>query len=287
VEIYCEAPELREAVKLLAIREKLATKLAIELGASAETIVLDSPKVVPSEAAPSIASEPIFSPVALDAGELQPTFDESIIGEGVAATDKASELQLLEEPRAGLVMVTTRISAEFPLHATADAERLVEISDLKRRIVEADLPGLRELRRQREERAPHGLPARDQRCLCELGHPRFHFSSELTSAERQRLLAEAIAAAKLTATSLATAAGVELSSLKTLTAATPPAPPMDRVQLLRDPLHLSRFDFESNASTTNEATADEASFIVLHRVIVLASFEASLRGSANVVAAAQ
>lgn len=127
----------------------------------------------------------------------------------------------LEQPK--LVTITCLVTAERPLEATAHDDILVFANDLADKVTAADLAGTKEAKKlspEAEELAEEmeGMMSDSSYGEEEVnpGEPRFFYVARLSQESRDKAMAEAFARAKANAERLATAAGVELGGLASL-----------------------------------------------------------------------
>jgi len=121
------------------------------------------------------------------------------------------------------VSVSTTLTAEWPLKATAGEQLLVAATALQDKIKAADLAGTKEQSKlsPEEQELADELAAEQMNMYSgddapKPGEPMFMFVAPVSTAEREKLLAEAFQKAKDRATRLAKAAGAELGALRHL-----------------------------------------------------------------------
>jgi uncharacterized protein YggE len=120
------------------------------------------------------------------------------------------------------VSVSTTLTAQWPLKATAGEQLLIAAAALQEKIKAADLAGTKEQSKlsAEEQELSDELAAEQMAMFNEEGpkpgEPMFMFVAPISAAEREKLLADGFKKAKERAARLAKAAGAELGSLRVL-----------------------------------------------------------------------
>lgn len=127
------------------------------------------------------------------------------------------------EPIKSVTVVST-VTAEWPLKQESNEQLLVFASELKNKVEEADLSGLKEPKQLTPEEEE--LQAEMQEMMGSIytgesvssGEPAFYYVARVSENARMQAMAEAFAKAEGEAKMLAAAAGVQLGALQALTA---------------------------------------------------------------------
>jgi uncharacterized protein YggE len=163
------------------------------------------------------------------------TADSVYFGDPALSSDKTDRQQQMERmvsermrrkggkkttPEVPPTIVGMTITGDIPLKSKTTEDLLLEFQDLKEKIQTADLSGIKELQKlsPQEEELAEEMSGRDMYDGGEprRGEPTLLLIARVPEEERTKALAEAYRKARVEATQLARAAGVELGALNTV-----------------------------------------------------------------------
>lgn len=197
VSISAADADIEQALAKLKQKQEGAIKKLVELGTAKSVITVEPPTLTPDPA------ETALRRMRMMRGEMEEEEEEG-------------------EAKPAKVNVSLTLKAEWPLDAADPEAMLVAVHTLQKKINDADLAGLKDEKLSEEELEERAEMEEQMSRFSsddetKPGEPVFVFVWKATDADRTKLLSEAFAKAKANAEKLATAAGVQLGGLSSLT----------------------------------------------------------------------
>jgi len=266
IELLAKASDLKQALAALKDRIEAARLQSVALGAIKDSIKIGDPQITKS------ATDQQQRRV-----QMQMLMLERMRRGGAG---KKSEQAKTPSP----VMLSARLTAEWKIDAKNVEELLLFSHSLQQRIEDADLAGTKEAQTLSPEEEE--LLAESEESLSYMsddeskpGEPTFLLVSRISDEERDKARAEAFQKAKVQASRLAKAAGLDIGDLKSLTGEEQPGGDEDSYDLFGGYNRAAYRIFQSVVAAAQAGTSENVEAVapvpgkVRYRITVTAAFE--------------